>query len=54
MPGRIVLVIPETWGLPPHGIAPGRYTVTELAILLRQHKDDPQAIQFIADMLEEE
>jgi hypothetical protein len=38
---------------PPFGIEPGRYTVAELVELLRVHKNDPEAIQFIADMMEE-
>jgi len=43
--GKKQVLIPEY----PGGIKPGKYdTVT----LLRQHKDNPEAIAFIADMLE--
>jgi hypothetical protein len=37
----------------PGNIAPGRYTLAELVDLLRDHKNNPEAIQFIADMMEE-
>lgn len=50
-----VLLIPEpdegqTY---PGNIQPGDYTMNELVCLLRTHKNNPEAIQFIADMLEE-
>ena len=34
----------------PGGIEPGEY---EVVSLLRQHADNPEAVRFIADMLEE-
>jgi len=37
----------------PGGIEPGRYDINEVVELLRAHKHDPEAIQFIADMMEE-
>ncbi len=37
----------------PGNIQPGDYTLSGLVDLLRTHKDNPEAIQFIADMLEE-
>lgn len=37
----------------PGGIKPGSYTTNEVVALLRQHKHNPAAIQFLADMLEE-
>jgi hypothetical protein len=37
----------------PGGIEPGHYDLAGLVALLRQHKQDPDAIQFLADMLEE-
>ncbi len=37
----------------PGGIQPGRYTHNAVVELLRKHKNDPEAIQFIADMMEE-
>ena len=36
----------------PGAIEPGYYTLAELVELLREHKGNPDAIQFIADMLE--
>lgn len=50
-PFSILLVIPE--GKHPGNIEPNIYTRNETAALLREHKDNPDAIQFIADMLEE-
>ena len=38
---------PETY---PGGILPGRYSARDL---LQDHVDDPEAVRFIADMLEE-
>jgi hypothetical protein len=35
-----------------HGIREGYYTGYGIVRLLREHKDSPEAIQFIADMLE--
>lgn len=37
----------------PGGIVPGEYTLSGLVELLRKHKNNPEAIQFIADLLEE-
>ncbi len=37
----------------PGRIRPGWYTRNQVAALLRKHKHDPDAIQFMADMLEE-
>ncbi len=37
----------------PGGLRPGEYTRSGLVELLRTHKGNPEAIQFIADMLEE-
>lgn len=50
-----LLLVPETddGGAYPGGIEPGYYTRNEVVALLREHKDNPSAIQFIADMLEE-
>jgi len=50
-----ILEIPELWGeeLDYHGVEPGSYTRNELVDLLRKHANDPAAILFIADMLEE-
>lgn len=35
------------------GIAEGEYDCNGIVELLRSHKDNPEAIQFIADMMEE-
>lgn len=37
----------------PGDIKPGYYTRNQVVDLLRKHKDNPEAIQFLADMLEE-
>lgn len=37
----------------PGNIAPGQYTGNEVVRLLRTHADNPEAVKFIADMLEE-
>lgn len=51
------LIVPDYDPLDPQpyagDIRPGTYTLNETVALLRQHKDDPEAIQFIADMMEE-
>ena len=44
------LRIPEQY---PGGIIPGAYSLNDVVALLRKHKNDPEAIQFIADMMEE-
>jgi hypothetical protein len=36
----------------PGDIKPGTYTLQEVVDLLRQHKNNPDAVQFLADMLE--
>ena len=50
-----VLLIPyaESDKPPPYGIAPGAYTNADLVALLRHQKGNPDAVQFIADMLED-
>jgi hypothetical protein len=52
--GPIVLEVPEPeeGQSNPGNIEPGRYTVAELVELLRGHKNEPETIQFIADMME--
>ena len=52
--GEIALVIPDYEDNKeyPGGIKPGRYTMNEVVDLLRIHSFDPEAIQFIADMME--
>ncbi len=37
----------------PGGIEPGVYFLSGLVALLREHAEDPEAIRFIADMLED-
>lgn len=36
----------------PGGIKPGQYSASGLTALLRVHRENPEAIRFIADMLE--
>lgn len=50
-----LLLVPETddGETYPGGIEPGYYTRNEVVALLREHKENPSAIQFIADMLEQ-
>lgn len=52
-----VLLIPdydsETPEPYPGDIKPGEYDARALVELLREHADNPEAIHFIADMLEE-
>ena len=36
-----------------YGIRPGYYTLNEVVQMLRDRKDNPDAVQYIADMLEE-
>jgi len=54
--GRLVIPPQDTGpGCPlyhPGYIEQGKYTVNEFVDLLREHKDNPEAIQFLADMLE--
>lgn len=35
-----------------HGIRPGYYGQRDISTLLRAYRDEPLAVQFIADMLE--
>ena len=44
---------PETAEPYPGDIQPGEYDTTGLVELLREHAHHPEAIRFIADMLEE-
>ena len=37
----------------PGGIKPGSYSEAEVKKLLRKHKNNPEALQFLRDMLEE-
>jgi len=48
------LIIPEYDGDAPYpgGIAPGTYDINQLVGLLREHKNDPVAVAFLADMME--
>jgi hypothetical protein len=54
IPADAVLLIPEPdqGEAPAYGIAPGYYNPKQLLELLDQKKEDPDAISFIADMLE--
>ncbi len=47
------LLIPDPDERYPGDIKPGRYNFAAIVALLRRHKNDPDAVQFIADMLEE-
>jgi len=59
--GQWALIIPEEEELPtdqhaepyPGGILPGHYPLNSVVELLRNHAEDPQAVRFIADMMEE-
>jgi hypothetical protein len=53
--GPIVLEVPEPeYGQTnPGNLEPRQYHLQELVELLRTHKNDPEVIQFIADMMEE-
>ena len=52
--GPVVLEIPDPdeGEKNPGSIEPGEYNVMDLVELLRNHKNNPEAIQFIADMME--
>jgi hypothetical protein len=55
IPEDAVLLIPEREqaGMQPtHGVKPGYYNSKQMLQLLDHHKDDADAIHFIADMLE--
>jgi len=51
-----ILIIPEydpvTPGRYPGDIKPGKYSETQVKALLKKHKSNPEALQFIRDMLE--
>jgi len=46
--GLMTIYIPEN----DYGIQEGSYPLNNLVQLLRDHKDNPDTIQFLADMLE--
>jgi len=54
--GEVFVIIPLTdrgeyeYGC---GVAAGKYTRNGYVVLLRIHKDNPEAVQFLADMMEE-
>ena len=55
VPKDAVLLIPEPAqaGMQPtHGVKPGYYNSKQMLQLLDLHKDDADAIHFVADMLE--
>jgi hypothetical protein len=55
IPKDAVLLIPEPddeSDQPAYGVAPGYYNPEQMLALLDQHKDNADAIHFIADMLE--
>jgi hypothetical protein len=54
IPDDAVLLIPDPdeGSVPAYGIKPGYYNSAQMLTLIDLHKDDPDAIQFIADMLE--
>lgn len=54
--GEVFVIIPLTdRGEPEYecGIQAGKYTRNEFVGLLRTHKDNPQVVQLLADMMEE-
>ncbi len=55
IPAKAVLLIPEPENEDepaPYGIKPGYYDSEQMLQVLEQHKNNAEAIQFIADMLE--
>jgi hypothetical protein len=55
VPAKAVLLIPEPEDKNrpiPYGIKPGYYDPEQMLQLIARHKNDGDAIQFIADMLE--
>ena len=55
MPKDAVLLIPEPeqeGGQPTYGVKPGYYNSKQMLQLLDNHKDNADAVYFIADMLE--
>jgi|GEM_PF-968558 hypothetical protein len=54
--GEVIIIIPE---YDPHNakpypgdIKPGSYSKSEIKKLLKKHKGNPEALQFIRDMME--
>lgn len=47
-PDRKPIFIPDN----DHGVKPGYYTIPDIVRLLRKHHVDPNAVHFIADMME--
>jgi hypothetical protein len=54
MPKDAVLLIPqpEEGEVPTRGVKPGYYNPKQMLALIESHRQDAEAIQFIADMLE--
>lgn len=54
IPDDAVLLIPDPdfGSIPAYGVMPGYYNPAQMLALIDLHKDDSDAIQFIADMLE--
>jgi hypothetical protein len=55
VPNDAVLLIPESEQeeeQPAYGVKPGYYNSKQMLQLLDIHKDNPDAVHFIADMLE--
>jgi hypothetical protein len=54
--GEAIVIIPDydPYNPKPYpgGIKPGRYRRSEIKKLLKKHKNNPEALQFIRDMLE--
>ena len=57
MHGETELIIPDYDAYNPKpypgDIKPGYYSQAKVKKLLKQHKDNPEALQFLQDMLEE-
>ena len=57
MHGETELIIPDydPYNTKPYpgDIKPGNYSQTKVKKLLKKHKDNPEALQFLRDMLEE-
>lgn len=54
IPDDAVLLIPdaEDGELPTCGVQPGYYNPKQMLALIEKHKNDAEAVRFIADMLE--
>ena len=54
--GEVIIIIPEydPYNAKPYpgDIKPGNYSKSEIKKLLKKHKGNPEALQFIRDMLE--